>query len=67
MIYLEISVKRKKDNIFSCFDEEDIFEDIAENEEKNIEALEEKFKNDTFPSTVIGHVKQYNGHSEMSF
>ena len=67
-----------KENMFSCFDveaeinlikareEEQVLEEIVENVgESNIRALEEKFKNDTLPSTVIRPVKQYNGHGKM--
>ena len=53
--------------MFLYFDEEEqVLEEIAENVgESNIEALEEKFKNDTFPSTVLRPIKQYNGHGEI--
>jgi len=56
-----------KENMFSYFDEEEqVLEEIAENVgDSNIRTLEEKFKNDTLPSTVIRPVKQYNGHGKM--
>jgi len=61
-----IDNSQTKENMFFIFDKEELYEEIAENvNEKNIEALEEKFKNDTFPSTVIRPVKQYNGHDEI--